>query len=275
VNTELQKIANWFRSNKMAVNTGKTKFMIFRTHGKQVNHGDCGVVNNSTEIGHPDDPNMIMEIGRIHNNGEEKSFKLLGVHFDEYLSFDHHIKHICSKISKSLYCINKIKDFVDLESLKKLYFAMIHSHIAYCINIYGSANPTTLSKLIIKQKQAIRTISLSGYRDHTAPLFKKLKILPINKLIIFYNTKFMHNYVNNKLPLSFSETWIFNRDRNLNIALRNADDMYVPPHRIELVKSLPLCNFPEAWNSAPPFKTNPSLKQFIIEFKKFLLDSLS
>ncbi len=34
VNEELRKIANWFRSNKMALNTGKTKFMIFRTRGK-------------------------------------------------------------------------------------------------------------------------------------------------------------------------------------------------------------------------------------------------
>ena len=31
VNDELRKIANWFRSNKMALNTGKTKLMIFRT----------------------------------------------------------------------------------------------------------------------------------------------------------------------------------------------------------------------------------------------------
>ena len=29
VNEELQKIANWFRSNKMAVNISKTKFIIF------------------------------------------------------------------------------------------------------------------------------------------------------------------------------------------------------------------------------------------------------
>ncbi len=30
INTELQKIANWFIANKMAVNTAKTKFIIFR-----------------------------------------------------------------------------------------------------------------------------------------------------------------------------------------------------------------------------------------------------
>jgi hypothetical protein len=181
VNQELQKIANWYRSNKMAVNTSKTKFIIFRTQGKPINQDDCGVVYNSTEIGLPNDPTLIMPIGRIHNMGEEKSFKLLGVHFDEYLSFNHHITQTCSKISKSLYCIGKVKNFVDMDSLKKLYFSMVHSHISYCLNVYGSANQTNLSKLLIKQKQAIRTISLVGYRDHTAPLFKKLNILPLDK----------------------------------------------------------------------------------------------
>jgi hypothetical protein len=36
INGELQKIANWFRSNKMAVNTAKTKFIVFRTRGQRV-----------------------------------------------------------------------------------------------------------------------------------------------------------------------------------------------------------------------------------------------
>jgi len=47
VNSELQKIANWFRANKMAVNTSKTKFIVFRTHGKKINPADCVVLFNS------------------------------------------------------------------------------------------------------------------------------------------------------------------------------------------------------------------------------------
>ena len=139
-----KKIANWFCSNKMAVITAK--FIIFRTHGTQINPGECGVVYNSTEIGLPDNPNLILPIGRIYNQGEEKSFKLLGVHFDEFLSFEHHSTQLCSKIAKSLYCIKKTKNFLDLESLKKLYFAIVHSHLAYCMNVYGSANQTNLLK---------------------------------------------------------------------------------------------------------------------------------
>jgi hypothetical protein len=48
---ELQKIANCFRSNKMAVNTSKTKFIIFRTRGKRIDPQDCRLVFNNNEIG--------------------------------------------------------------------------------------------------------------------------------------------------------------------------------------------------------------------------------
>jgi hypothetical protein len=102
VNTEMQKIANWFRSNKMALNVSKTKYIIFRTHRKPIDANDCNIVYNSTEIGQPNNPNLMFPIQRIYNNGPEDSFKLLGVYFDEFLSFDKHISHLCSKISKSL-----------------------------------------------------------------------------------------------------------------------------------------------------------------------------
>jgi len=102
---------------------------------------------------------------------------------------------LCAKISKSLFCLHSIKNFVTNAALKSLYYAMIHSHIAYCINIYSCASATVLNKLIVKQKEAIRVICLAKYRDHTNPLFKRLGILPLNELIRYSSLKFMHKYV--------------------------------------------------------------------------------
>ncbi len=158
---------------------------------------------------------------------KKKSFKILGVLFDEYLSFDEHVSHLLNKISKSLFCINRIKNFITQRSLKMLYYYIVHSHIVYCINVYGCGNVTTLNRLKIKQKEAIRIISNAGYRDHTNPLFKLHKILPLEQLIKFSNVKFMHNYSHGKLPFSFSDMWITNRNRNPNVELRNADNYYV------------------------------------------------
>jgi len=270
VNSELQKIANWFRSNKMAVNAGKTKFIIFRTHGKRIDPMDCQLFYNMNEIGHPVDPALISPIERIHNEGSTTCFKLLGVLFDEYLSFDQHINQLCSKVAKSLFCINKIKNFVNQGTLIMLYFAMVHSHIVYCMNVYGCANKTALEKLRIKQKQAIRIITNSGFRDHTEPLFAKLNIMNIDMLIKYSALKFMHNYVNRKMPLSFANTWITNRERLPNRELRNADDFYIWPHNYATLKRMQLFNFPKLWNETENHKQNPVLSQFLSSTKKLL-----
>ncbi len=159
VNCELQKMANWFRSNKMSLNASKTKYIIFRTQNKPVDLAVCNVVYNSNEIGTPDDPALISPIERISSESRESSFKLLGVHIDEHLSFRQHIDILCSKLAKSMYCLNRVKNFIDKPSLLKLYYSMFHSNIAYGINIYGCANTTNLEKLRVKQKQAIYIIT--------------------------------------------------------------------------------------------------------------------
>jgi hypothetical protein len=273
-NQELQKIAEWFRSNKMAVNTAKTKFIVFRTHGKVINNNECVLLFNNNEPGQPNDPNLIYPIERIYNEGQEKCFKLLGVLFDEYLSFDPHISHICSKVSKSLFCINRIKNFVGQDSLKKLYYAMIHSHLTYCLNIYSCANTTNLQRLRIKQKEAIRVISHAGYRDHTSPLFKQNLILPLDEMIKFAALKFMHNYANKRLPFSFNEIWLQNRDLNPNRVLRNANDLKVPSHHLATVKRFPFFTFPRIWNEESDRKHNPSIKLYCNQLKSALLATL-
>ncbi len=74
VKEELQKMAVWFRSNKMAVNTSKTKFIVFRTHGKRIDVNDCVLTFNNNEPGQPEDPNLISNIYRIYCDGKEKKF---------------------------------------------------------------------------------------------------------------------------------------------------------------------------------------------------------
>jgi hypothetical protein len=42
VNVEINKLANWFRANKMAVNISKTKYIIFRPKGVNIDLTNCG-----------------------------------------------------------------------------------------------------------------------------------------------------------------------------------------------------------------------------------------
>jgi hypothetical protein len=64
---------------------------------------------------------------------------------------------------------------------------MIHLHIVYCMSVYSCAYSTSLNKLHVKQKETIWVICNARYREHTAPLFNRLKILPVNQLISLYS----------------------------------------------------------------------------------------
>ena len=74
---ELQKASNWFLANRLALNPKKTKFILFYPR-KNEQSPVCKM--------------MGQEIERIHEKGSEKTFKYVGIHLDENLTFKQHIK---------------------------------------------------------------------------------------------------------------------------------------------------------------------------------------
>ncbi len=77
-----------------------------------------------------------------------------------------------------------------------------------------------------------------------------------------------------KLPISFAQTWKTNAERNPVRILRNGNDYFIPHHRIELVKRMPLYTFPAAWNVENIEKLNPNQPAYLKSLKKRLLDRL-
>ena len=104
----------------------------------------------------------------------DESIKFLGLHLDEHLTWTKHIAAITSKISKSLFVINRVKYVLPHYALKTVYFSLVQSHLQYGIQAWGNA--TTISKLTVLQKRAIRIINQINYRGHTDPLFKSERI---------------------------------------------------------------------------------------------------
>jgi len=277
-NTEIQKIANWFRANRMAVNISKTKFIIFHGRGKRVNMNNLQLVYNNNEIGKPEDPSLITPLERVfdgHPNKESRTYKLLGVYFDECLSFKTHINVVCNKINQSIYCINRAKHFLTKKALKSLYFALIHPHFLYCISIYSCTNTSNLKRLTILQKKAIRIINKSPYLAHTQPLFLESKILPFDLLVKQSKLLFMHSVQYEYAQSSFLESWQTNAARNPNLNLRNADDFYLPNPRVESFKNIPLYSFALTWNNlADEIKFQYNRVTFKIALKNHLFESL-
>ncbi len=217
VNTELQKLAVWFKANRMAVNVSKTNYIIFQTRGKIVSADLPDVVFNSNDPDLPDQcPQAIYKLNRIYDHNPDvklRNYKLLGVYLDEHLSFTKHISQFCSKLARANFCLRRVSNFVATKTLRTLYFSMFHPHLLYCSIIVSCAPQTALNKISTLQKKAIRIITKSKSLAHTPPLFLDTNILPFEKLLTLNKLLFMHTIAYNDAHSSFNDIWPTNNNR--------------------------------------------------------------
>ena len=132
---------------------------------------------------------------------EEKSFKFVGIHLDEFLDFECQINHVKNKLSKSNYAINSIKNFVPLFVRKMLYNSMFKSHLEFGIIAWGGIKSSKLKCITNLQKKCIRNVANKSFRSHTDPLFEYLNILKFEDLYKFNCILFMHKYAYARLPV--------------------------------------------------------------------------
>ena len=156
INTELNKMAVWFRANKMAVNTEKTKYIIFHTKNKRVDPGNSVLVFDNNEPGQPYKDDLVTPLLRIQSNHPDKSqqsYKLLGIWLDENLSLDHHTKKLCSKLTRALFFLRRAQNFLTDKALISLYYAIFHSHLLYCPIIFSGTAAKNIKRIQILQKK--------------------------------------------------------------------------------------------------------------------------
>jgi hypothetical protein len=277
INAEINKMAVWFRVNKLAVNINKTKYMIFRMKGKKLDNPPQ-IFYNENEQNNPNDDIPITLLERYHDNHPSpdcRSYKLLGILLDEHLTLDSHVNFICSKLTRSLYCIKQAKHIIPLRGLKSLYFALIHSHFTYCTLIFNSITAANRLRIEKVQKKAVRIMSGSAYNSHTKPIFIQHFILPFPKLIIQSQLLFMHAIEYKYAPASFINTWQKNNERDPAINLRNANDYYLPLPRTETFKKSTYYAIPAAWNDlADEIKYQQNRITFKWALKAHLMEDL-
>ncbi len=75
-----------------------------------------------------------------------RSVKNLGLHFDNYMSFDVHVTEMSKKVSGTLMYINRIQDLLSKEARLRVTAVetLALSHINYGIIIWSTANITVL-----------------------------------------------------------------------------------------------------------------------------------
>ena len=144
--------------------------------------------------------------------------------------------------------------------------------INYCILIWGGAEKGIVEPLFKFQKKAIRIISKANYLDHTAPLFKSLKLLTVYNVyelncVLFIYKCLNHNYFP-ELRIRIQRNCEYHnyntRNRNL---FRNVDIM-----RLRICQRSFLNYGINLWNSlTPDIEQNGSIHRLKITMNLYLI----
>jgi hypothetical protein len=236
VNTQINNLFNWFCANKLSLNANKTKYIVIRH-----NHMHCDLTGLNINIDN-------IPLKRIGNDCDEKAAKFLGIHIDEHLTWKYHIAHVNTKVSRTLFFIKQVKNILPRDSMRTLYFALVHSHFTYGLLAWGNASKAALHRSIILQKRALRIINNANYNGHTDPLFKASRVLKLNDLYEHQALLFIFDFISHTLPISFADTFKFNRDNPDSRTTRQSDMLCIARCKLQFARRLPLYAIPEIWN---------------------------
>ena len=97
-----------------------------------------------------------------------------------------------------------MRKYVSLKILRSIYFAIFDSYLSYCCLVWAQ-NYSTIQRIIILQKKAIRIINFQPRNFHTSPLFKQNFILKFQDKICLENILFISKSYNSSR--SVFNTW--------------------------------------------------------------------
>jgi hypothetical protein len=128
----MKQLENWFLSNNLIINTGKSKAILFQGNGSSSSYRPSLYFNNK-------------EITYTSN------LKFLGIHITDDLSWSIHIQYLCQKLNKVLCLIKSLHDSVSKPILRNLYFTKFESILRYGIIFWGGVNYSNAVFIIEKK----------------------------------------------------------------------------------------------------------------------------
>ena len=185
VNTELIKIDEWLKCNKLSINIKKTHYIIFSSKNK--------IIDDNQQVKINSEP-----IERVYYT------KFLGVFLDSNLNWKKHIEYVSKKISKSIGILCKARKLLNKPTLVNLYYTFVYPYYIYGIQVWGGTYPTNLQKLVLLQKKAIRIITCSKYMASTQNLFTQYKLLRLPEIYKYLVGIFVYKFDNMQVPVIFS-----------------------------------------------------------------------
>jgi len=205
MNEDLEKINLWFTYNKLSLNVEKTNFVYFKKSSW----------NN---------PNIVCKIG----NGIVKqvsNVKYLGITLDQHLQWDVQVNKLLPKLRAASRLMYRLRNTLDLQHKKMLYYAYFHSHMAYMCFSWGAAAQYIVRTVEILQNGIIKNMLSVNRRFSTTQIYWMSGIMPLNALINSKLVTILYNHYSDRKILN---SIMYRNDEIHGYNTRHATDLAVP-----------------------------------------------
>ena len=251
INSEFAKVIQWCDVNKLTINAAKTVYMIIG--GKR---------------------NFKRVEGSIYLKGvvlkEVECTSFVGVLMDNALKWKNHIAEVKKKLCRLCGIFYKLKPIVPQATLVMLYNTFILPHISFGLEVWGSTFKSYLNDILLIQKRIVRIISSSKYDAHSAPLFRKLKILNVHNQFKFQVAIFVHDVLHGRLPQHF-KSYFSPLEHDYCTRSKNRSILHPPKFNSSLGQTSIKFVGATVWNSIPEnIKCIHSRQTFKNELKNYL-----
>lgn len=183
INHDLQSLSKWCIRNKLTINLEKTSYVVLKNAQNKYQFKTDSLYLNGKVLTYSD------------------NIKFLGIFIDKHLNWSCHIDNLTKDLRSISGFLFRVSKFLPQKILLLLYNSFVNSKLSYCIDSWGNACATNLSKVFILQKRIIRTINKKPFYYHTSTLFSKTNILTIQNL---YKLKILvhahHTFYSRKTP---------------------------------------------------------------------------
>ena len=142
-------------SNKLFLNTAKSKFMVSFKHPRTIPKLKLTINDNPIE--------------------QVTEFNFLGIIIDQNVTWNEHITKTSVQMAREIGILHKLKHSFPQRILRLIYNSLIHPHLVYGLYLWRFNS----KRLTILQKRAVRILAFRPYLSHSTPLFKSLKILKL------------------------------------------------------------------------------------------------
>lgn len=169
----MNRVNEWCIENQLVINNDKTQCIIFKTERANRYYPKSITYRNT-----------VVSISEC--------VKFLGVHIDSFMKYHSHVEEVNKKLKSVIFALRILRDQVDVDVLKTVYYAMFHSQLSYGIIFWGSSSGA--HQIMRTQKSALRVIFRLGFRESCRGKFKQNNILTIYGLYIYKILMFMHKH---------------------------------------------------------------------------------